>query len=284
MRRFKLHDLKEKCRALEDVVRGAGIASTDELDAHRPGGEENGDKGQWGWIHWHAQLVRINAEAYRSTSFRGADPEQTILAALRREPLAVELVLKDAPGAPNPLYIHPKGIDALMWFHEKDQTLTALGALHNALERNPSPEDVAGRLGDVMQEITYQHRLLTWCASHPEPWLPFDRFKTAAPNVPKWTEALDAYDLLRVVQRVRTVNGGRLEALKGMITFDSPGDRPMSWSVFGASIARDENTSTPKVLRNRSLEELVATVALDANQKREAAERARRERSRGDDD
>lgn len=278
-KRFRLGDLKDNCKVLESVVVGSGLATADELAEYRPGGAQNRDRGIWGWVNWKCALVRFNARTEGHATTAGAeDPDRLILKALRREPARIEPVHAHGTDVPNPLCIHPKGIDALLYFHAKDVLLGALAAAYHLLMKRRSPEDLAGQIEAVVAEISYQNRLLAWACMHPEPWLPFNPYATPRPALPQWTEALDAADLLRIIQHHREVNGGQMRALEQLIA-PTPGadadGRPLSWSVFASSVAQELNVPVSALLRDWTLAEVLAQTALAAGAKREAFDRAK---------
>lgn len=264
---------------MERVVAGCGAASEQELRDYRPGGAENRDRGTWGWVNWKMHLGRFNARADGAGDARrgGGDPEAAVLRSLRREPALIEPVFPAAPGMPSPLAIHPKGLDALLWFHARGVLLGELAHAHAQLDAHRTPEALAGQIEAVLLEISYQERLLVWGTTHPGPWLPFDPHTTPAPPVPAWTLALDAFDILRVVRRHHDVNGGRLVALQELVRPPRHRDdgSPFAWSVFASTVADQLHEPVSLVMRDRTLEELFAQAALANDAKRRAYEHAR---------
>lgn len=277
-RKFRLADLREKCKILASVVDTSGVATEAEVRAVRPGSPENPDRGVWGWVHYHANLVAFNARTGSRAASVDADPEQVILKALRREPETMEPVNAGRHGVPEQLAIAPKGLDALFWFHAKD---LLLGWLTESLERVRARTDaIDPELGErFATELSYQNLLLAWAACAEGPWLPFDPYRTPRPELPTWVSALDPRDIVGIVRRFQEVNGGRLRALSALMTAGDQGkdNAPRaSWSVFGASVAMELGVPVSTLLRDWTLGEVLAQVHLSADAKQSAMDRARK--------
>jgi hypothetical protein len=288
-RTFRLADLREKCKILASVVESSGSATEAEVRAVRPGGAENPDRGTWGWLHYHANLVAFNARMGSTTGPRGGtqteDPEQIILRALRRAPETLEPVAAGSHGVPLQLVVYPKGLDALFWFHEKDLLLARLVDAHQQLRARAADDDAA-LLERVVVEVAYQNTLLVWVATSDGPWLPFDPYRDPRPTAPAWLSALDPRDVVGVVRRFQDVNGGRLRALSALLPSQRAdgADAPRaSWSVFASTVAAEMSVPVSTLLRDWTLGEVLAQVHLSANAKHEAVERARVAAQDGDD-
>jgi hypothetical protein len=59
-------------------------------------------------------------------------------------------------------------------------------------------------------------------------------------------------------------------------------DSPFAWSVFASTVAQDMGVPASVVLRDYTLEELLAQTALSANAHREAMDKAKRDHEAGD--
>ena len=288
-RKFRFADLREKCRILASVVDTAGVATEAEVRTVRPGSPENPDRGVWGWLHYHANLVAFNA---RTASARGLgesegleDPEQLILKALRRQPETLEPVAAGRHGVPDRLVVCPKGLDALFWFHEKDRIIARLSDTHAQLEarRGEVDPELAER---AATELTYQTLLLVWAACTDGPWLPFDPYHDRHPELPAWLYALDMRDAVAVVRLFQEVNGGRLRALSALMPSAAPdGSSPprASWSVFGSALSMEIGVPVSTLLRDWTLGEVLAQVHISAGAKQEAMDRAKAASRDGED-
>lgn len=279
-RKFRFTDLREKCRILASVVDTAGVATEDELRAVRPGSPENPDRGVWGWVHYHANLVAFNARlASRQASGEGGeDPEQLILKALRRQPETLEPVAAGREGVPERLVVCPKGFDALFWFHEKDLVLARLADAHGRLQRSQGAD--ALELSErVAAELAYQTGLLVWAACADGPWLPFDPYREPHPVLESWLAALDPRDVVGVVRLFQEVNGGRLRLLSALMPDATPedGEQPLraSWSVFASALSMELSVPVSTLLRDWTLGEVLAQVHISAGAKQAAMDRAK---------
>lgn len=289
-RKFRFADLREKCKILASVVDTSGVATEAEVRAVRPGSPENPDRGVWGWVHYHANLVAFNARTATRSAAGGTgaeDPEQLILKALRRAPETMEPVGAGTHGVPDHLIVTPKGADALFWFHDKDLLLARLVDALEALrarqdQLDPELEERASG------ELSYQNHLLAWAACAEGPWLPFDPYREARPELPPWVRALDPRDLVTVNRLFQEVNGGRTRALVAFMPSKRPdgdGVAPRaSWSVFASSVAMEMSVPVSTLLRDWTLGELLAQVHVAATAKQDAMDRAREDAARDRED
>ncbi len=288
-RKFRFADLREKCKILASVVDTSGVATEAEVRAVRPGSPENPDRGVWGWVHYHANLVAFNARTETRSAAGGAlgeDPEQLILKAQRRVPEVMEPVAAGTHGVPDRLVVPPKGLDALFWFHEKD---ILAARLVDALETLRARQDhVDPELEErVSTELAYENQLLAWASCAEGPWLPFDPYRDSRPELPAWVRALDPRDLVAVNRLFHEVNGGRMRALVAFMPGKRPdgdGDAPRaSWSVFASSVAMEMSVPVSTLLRDWTLGEVLAQVHVAATAKQDAMDRARERQPVGED-
>lgn len=273
--KFSRAFLREQCQILEGAVRAARSAPPEELVAYRPGGPANPRRDTWGWVRWYGQLCRFIAQG-PPTAPGLADPEAEVLKAMRREPLTVTPVHDQHPDLPRPLAVWPKAFDALLHLEAREGWIGLLAAAraHFAEDLTPAGRDA---LLAVSDELSYQERLCAWAVTHPGPGLPWEAARDRAPEVPAWTAALEAWDLLRIQRAHRTVNLLRTNCLSELVKPVAPGqaERSAGWHVFFAQAAEGLRAPARELMRDRSLAEVVAEVAVLADTKARAVEDAR---------
>ena len=269
--------LEERCAFYRNAFLQDGTATERELLDYWPGGPENPEEGRDGWtVAYGRCLWLLGRQIGREEASRPdtSTAEAALLAALRGDPHEVELVAKEADGAPRYLQVHPKSERALAQCAERDYKLAMLGEAFRLVESLPPAEgsDLHARL---LSEIAYQHRVLVWIVCWPGPTSPVGD-DLVRPDPPDWTAELDPLDIYHVCSAHQRVNGRRLGLLSALVAqHPNTGARP-SWATIAAGAATQLGISSRSLLRDWSLEGWLAQLHLDASAKREAAEAAKR--------
>lgn len=261
-------ELKERCHKIRDTLRfralAGGVVTENEIAMYWPGGEENPGNDHWAWIFCYASMTRLSdrlrglaKQKDKSTAIADAQ----VLDALRAEPIPVMLTAGSDDASP--LYVYPKGLDALMHLHALDATCGYLTAQRAWILANPTAMAMAS-LPQVMSVLAYTEHLLCWIVTAPGPEMPYAS-DNDTPKIPPHIKALSPWDVMRIC-RAHQQHMGKLSALSSLIDETSEqdkGPRP-SWSMFIGALALDMGESPTQLMRHRSLMELMAMVRLNA--------------------
>ena len=162
--------------------------------------------------------------------------------------------------------VYPKSFDALDFIAQRDRCIQWLVEQREKIATRAIAL-TPGLLDAVGSEISYQHGLIAWAATHAGAGLPFpDREPPAL--LPAAIEDLGPNDYLVIYQAFVKVNASRLYTLKLMLDArlsDSQTKAP-SWLTFFASRADEShgNATAEMLMRDRSLGSQIATALLAA--------------------
>lgn len=262
--------LRLRCEGLRETLASLEHVSPTDLADYWPGGAENHEAPPGDWIFCYAQLIRmLGYESPETEDLRRAQAERQVLAALRRLAVTVELVhpLRDDQTS---LTIYPKSLHALLRLEEQDAVLARLADAADWLYRAPA-EQMAERLGQVLAEIEYQHQVAVWILTTEDVGLPFDD-QVERPEPPEWTLELDPADVVRVLQAHREVNRRRGACVAALTSSTRSKGGRLSWAVLAGSAATRLGLSTYTLMREVSLGEWLAQLALTAEAERPPAQ------------
>lgn len=287
--------LKQKCAGLVSSVRNRGVASEHEIEKNRPGGEGNPDRSIWGWLHYHSVLHRY-LERENIAAGRSVRPDQRSKQGQASSPGEEEVLLSmigniaervhlstplGEDRSITDLTVEPKGLLAFVEIDALDQDCRWLAARLVVLQEladtgGASPTDLqAAQL--VAQRIVELQARLVWIVTSPGSRCPYDAVREASPSVPAHLLDLDPLDLTRILITHRRVNGARTMALAPFVPKDKPSLASPSWSVFIAATAREIKEDPEVLLRDWSLQKIVASAALAAKARLDAEEQAKKE-------
>lgn len=273
--------LRQRCTDLRETLTRAGLASDEEIELYLPGGRENREPPPGDWIYCYANLVgMLRREETPAERVSREDAEAAVLAALRDQPEPVELLATAEDGRPRVVHVYPKSFDALCHIIARDRELLKLAAAAHALTESGLPENVEwGRR--VMDEISYQERVMAWILTTPGAGLPFSPETSPAP--PDDTKALEPADLLAIMRAHQRVNGARIGQVGDLLSRGRPGRRGRgpTWATLAATAASELGVSTRVLLRDWALAAWLAQLTLTADAKAEALEQARKGAARG---
>jgi len=276
-RSLPLRDLLAECRRLRDHLVSTGVATAEGLTPCEPGGRDNPDTGPRGVMIWHGLLhQRIGAdratrEFTKATDGRSA-ADATVMAALAARPEGVTLVTPLTDGR-RQVGVHPKSPEALAWIAVQDRWMGELVAKRAIIAESQTAQD-RHLTTRIDREILHTLHLFAWAVTHEGPRLPFAW--DDEPEIPDAIRDMDPMDIHRIAQAHVRVNGRRLQAVSALITSDStPGSKPPAWSVFVAASASELGVQPSVMMRDWSLGELLASVRLAGQAKREAHEAAK---------
>lgn len=276
---------RAECGTLERTVTSMGLVTADGLAAARPGGIENPDTGAFGWLQYYRHLHRMHARgsSAEGSAPRGSPPpsetidDEIVLAALREDPLVVELV-DSGSAAPRSLVVRPLSEHALVHLDARDDLLRCLATHAHGLQASQRPEDHVVRL-QLVDEIAYQQALCVWiCTSDVAPRLPFDPRITPRPEVPATLRELHPLDTVRVQAAHHRLNAVALTVARRLVSLpDDPQQRGGSWRTFFSTLEQESNGTVPaaQFMRDRALVGLLAARIIAADAEAKAYERAK---------
>jgi len=274
---WSLREIRQRCQDIKAVLAEEPTFVTEaELTDYWPGGAENKLTGRGAWIYCYAQYSRFFGRLTATDTEHNAIrevAEQAARDALRGAPERVELDQRDEFGIPKTLTVFPKSFHAICVMEGYDGLLLRLSVTFDDLKQR-SEALFASHAEDLIERMTYYHRLIVFILSHPEPGLPFAD-TVSQPEIPPWTMDLSPMDLFRIIQAHRVVNGGRIQvAMKLLEPVDqATQQRPGSWTTLLAVASKDLSVSSRTLARDYTLESIVAQLALA----REAERQAQRE-------
>lgn len=276
-RSVSVAELRAECTNLERGVLHAGLASETELAPNRPGGEQNDRKDARGYLRYFAVLHRFHARGeHRTTDVGRARADAEVMAALRDEPIRVELLepIPEAPGSRKRiehLYVYPKSYDALFHAHALDrkigQLLIQKGRVEEAgAQGMPRADELLDKVTEV---LSYVYGLLVWIVTSEGPAKPYTLAGSEDPELPFYIQQLSPIDVLQICTAAEK-HHSRVIAVQSLLETRSKaegGKRP-SWSQFFGSLAIELDEDSVNLSCYRSLNSLLASVQLDADAKR----------------
>lgn len=259
--------LKERVEIIRAQLVSRGRATDAEIDAHLPGGPENGETGELGWALAYGDLRGLLAERGSLPSDRAERKENAdavLLAALADAPM--ELVLTGAEGEDFTVGVYPKSYEALRWFDSVSRKLQWLVDRRRDIETQNGAEigDLIQRIGD---EEAWIYGLVSLAALTGGPGLPWERGDEPR-DLPEWVRALSPSDVLRIRRAFIEVNSTRLSVLNEILSPASKRETTnLSWAPFFATRAEESGEDSKVLLRDRSLASQLAASALSADVK-----------------
>lgn len=278
-------DLREKCRDLRRHILSRGWAEEEEFEEFWPEGGKRAAYDDWLWCS--QQCFRLLGRA----EWAGTDSERAderLLDAARWEPEPVELSVDRV------VEVHPKSMDALLWFREQDYALRLLGerlqALRRAIDEGrlseedaPNPISGLNRGAALTGELTAK---TAYAATLPGPRLiPHEEHREEMdgelevegegrrrePVPPGWVRELPPTDYVRINSAFWEVNATRLEAVETLLGPTTPGEDgarrgSMSWNVFYGTLADRLGKTMEELVRDEPLAALLSQVQLASHQ------------------
>jgi hypothetical protein len=215
-------------------------------------------------------LGRLDEE---KTDRQLAAAQVDVMAALRREPVAVELVARGKGGQKQYVEVHPQSFESICLIEARDRELARLVEAHQRLQSLPAKAQVDwGR--KVMDEITYQHHCLVWILTTPCPGLKH-LDGPARPKIPAAIRALQPHDVVAILHAHRKVNAQRLARVGDLIGGGKGSKRRQSWSVLASSASKELGVHPRSLFRDWTLEEWVGSLSLDADARAQAMDQAK---------
>ena len=260
--------LQERCRVIEGTVRSRSLASAEELAAVRPGGGENPGHGLYQEVRHFGHLCGFLERDERS------DPKQraadaALSAALLELPKPLEVVTRNADGSTTPWKVYPKSFRVIVDCDVRDRVLQALALRLDSLQSIPPDRLTAGIAEDLdrlSRELTRQMGMLAWIATSPGPGFPYPEGADPEPDPPQEVADLDPWDLWQVASTWHKVNAERLEMTEVLLSPQRPnskdGRQRPSWAVLFSSVGTDLDIDPARLMRDRSLVNVLATVRL----------------------
>lgn len=275
--------LQQRCTDLRETLLQSNMSTLAEVEMYWPGGAQNREEPPGDWIYCYAQLCgMLRREETPAQMQERQQAEAAVLAALREEPECVELIARDAEGGPVHLHVYPKSFDTLCHVMARDLELLKLAAVLSLLhEAGVGLVTERGRA--IYEEISYQNRVLTWIVTSEGVNLPYPA-DNPRPDIPDWTQALDAADVVRVLRAHQRVNGQRIALIGDLLGASSKGgkkSRGPGWATLAALAATELGTSSRSLLRDWSLAGWLAQMLLAQDAKAEALAEAKAEHSHG---
>jgi hypothetical protein len=266
-------ELRAECTLLERAVRSAHCATDESLAPHRPGGERNPGRDARAWLAYYRHLHRIHAVGtYQPAAGGPAETERALLAALRSEPVRVELSVTDADGTPRAVFVHPKSAHCLLHLSARDRVLAWLAERAARLGTSDRPDDLP-LFARVNREMAYQLAVFASIVCHPGPGSPYHD-DAERPEPAPWALELNPVDVARIVAAHLEVNSQRLAALSALVSARHQDGGPVtrSWGVFFGYAASELHVASDAVMRDRSLASVLAQLATTGAARTEALE------------
>jgi hypothetical protein len=259
---------------LERATVAAGLATKEELEKHKPGGEQNDKKDARAYLRYYAVLHRRHARGeFNATGDAHMKADAAVLAALRDEPIRIDLVqpvpLNDGT-LTSSLLVYPKSLDALLQAHALDRQIAWLLIQADRIERAgaagmPKASEVHRKVFDALQ---YAYGLLAWIMTTPGPSMPYD-FAEDDPELPAYIKSLHPIDIPQIAAAAQR-HHARLAAVQTLLHFKTPaeGGRRPSWSQFMGSLAIELGEDVVQITKFRSLGSLLGSVQLSNDAQR----------------
>lgn len=270
-------ELRAECINLERATLAAQLATEADLTPHRPGGPENSAKDARAWLRYYAVLHRRHARGeWQASGDARIRADGAVLAALRDEPIRVDLLTPvpiDSIGTTtDAIFIYQKSLDALLQAHALDRQIAWLLFQKDRVEEAgargmPGTSELHRK---VLDAIAYAYNLLAWIFTSAGPEMPYTvALGQGDPEIPGYILALNPLDLPQIAAAAQR-HHARLAAVQMLLnkhTTQEGGRRP-SWSSFFSSLAIELDEDSVQLTRFRSLGSLLASVQLDADNKR----------------
>jgi hypothetical protein len=261
-------DLEERCTVMEGTVRRRALATAEELAAVCPGGSENPGAGLYQTVRHFGHLCAFLERDERS------DPQQraadaALSAALLELPKALDIVTTNADGSTTPWKVYPKSFRVLLDCDVRERIVQALTLRLDTLLALPADRvtpQVAQDLDALSRELARQMGMLAWIATTPGPGFPYLEGADPEPDPPQAVADLDSWDLWQVTQAWHKVNAERLEMTEVLLAPQRPnakdGHQRPSWAVLFSTVGTDLDIDPARLMRDRSLVNVLATVRL----------------------
>jgi hypothetical protein len=278
-----LREFKDGCATLRAQLLGARtplVADGKTVDAayiarYWPGGELNDRKDLKGWARCYGVLVGLTRLFDKTTNpAERAAKRAAVLDAIAEVPEVVELVRRDAEGAPLSLTVYQKSDVALRVIHGINLQLAEMVDAYALFTEHGTREHV-DLLPRILAEQSYLQRVIVWVACTKGAGLPFEEGELR-PALPPQFDTLHPLDFYSVAQAFQRVNVAGFAALESST---SPRTRP-DWSVFWSGLEFELKTPATRLMRDRGLLSLVATASEQSRGREEAMAKAERERKK----
>jgi hypothetical protein len=262
-----LRDLKAKCEYIESEIRFKELATNEELDSYRPGGDENPDRDQGAWVFWYATLIRYVGrlelkESQRERATEGG--ERTILDALTDKPVTVELQpIGDEPS--RRVSVYPKSFEALAFVDSRERNIRWLSEQNQKLLPLPANLTVE-TITAVDRETIHQYGLIVHAVTHAGAGLPFPAEDPPA-ALPAWITDLSPINIIDIHNAHIECNVFRIHALYLLLeitTGETQPARRLSWATFFSARAEEIGIETRSLMRDRSLTSQIASALIAA--------------------
>lgn len=263
--------LRQRCALFRGALADRGLTA-DLLKAHWPGGKDNPDTGLAGWVYCYGSyrtLLDGGRLDEAPESVEDTELEQARLTATRGAPRAVELTALDGERRSAFAYVHPKGIDATLQLEDADRYLSDLSqqlALAHAHRDNALvvEQDLVAKLLD---EISYQHRLIISIICHPGASSPYDGM-AGRPEPAPWTKELTITDVVSILEAHRDVNGARVLAARGLLLNEAGDGRRVSWTTLAVALAHERGVPSRDVMRHQDIPSIIHELSVLAERRR----------------
>ncbi len=263
--------LRARCESLREILQDLPHVASQDLADYWPGGAENHEAPPGDWIFCYAQLIRmLGYESPETEAQQQAEAERAVLEALRRVPVTVPLVTP--LGERTSLLVYPKSLHALLHIEARDYLLGCLVEATNRLSRSAA-STAAERFPPLADEIGYQQRVMVWILTTEGPGLPF-MDEDSRPEPPESLRAIDAADVVRVLQAHRQIHLRRSALVGSLLTPSKSKHGRASWAVLSGSAATRLGISTYELLRDLSLGEWLAQLAMTSESERPSGKEA----------
>lgn len=260
--------LAERCGVIEQSVRYRSLATAEELAAVRPGGDENPGRGLYQEVRYFGHLCGFLERDDRS------DPQQraadaALSAALLELPKPLDVVTRNPDGSTTAWKVYPKSFRVIVDCDVRDRVIQALTVRVEAL-REIAGADLTGPaaldLDRLARELTRQMGMMAWIATTPGPGFPYVEGSDPEPDPPPSVADLDPWDLWQVAQAWHKVNAERLEMTDVLLApqrkDNRDGKQRPSWAVLFSAVGTDLDIDPARLMRDRSLVNVLATVRL----------------------
>lgn len=257
-------ELRYRCEVCEASAQSGRLATDAELAAIRPGGEENPARGMEGLVRWFGFLCGILERREQTTELREI-ADAAAVDVLLEQPRTVQV---PHPTAPDRTFtIHPKSFAALLECDARDRLLRGLAHRLEALRRIPAEQltaDDHDLLARLYAETSHQLAVLAWISCHPGPGLPWAE-GAPVPNPPELYGSLEPVELMLIAHALWQLHGAASRILDHLIAPAGPKGQPekrMTWSQFFAMAGMQLDMDPKRVMRDRSLTNVLFTVTL----------------------
>lgn len=267
--RYTLRTLKDRCRLIEAHVRARSLATAVELDAYRPGGEENPEKHGLGpWVFWYGNLCRFNARADNAVA-APVLAESNAVAVLAMADMPVPIALRQDPGwtdKPSTAFVHPKSLHALLHLRAYEDALEHLAFYVNKLSVSREAEAMK-LVSRTLEAMSWEYAVMAWILTTPGPGLPFEP-NEGMPEPPATFRKWLPEDFIEVARANLVVNGARLKQTRQLCRAVQEGEphRPV-FSVLLASLGLEAGMDWRLLTKDRTLVGLLSGLTLGQDER-----------------